>query len=70
MPVYSYKCRNCEHKFEKKMTLNQKEEEKVIICPECASENTFQTFDRVGFLGGSQSSGCSGSCPGDKSCCG
>jgi len=52
------------------MTLNQKEEEKVIICPECASENTFQTFDRVGFLGGSQSSGCSGSCPGDKSCCG
>ncbi|MFW6382378.1 MAG: FmdB family zinc ribbon protein [Bacillota bacterium] len=70
MPVYSYKCRNCEHKFEREMTISQKEEENVIICPECGSENTFQTFDRVGFLGGSKVSGCSGSCPSDKSCCG
>ncbi|MBF8435775.1 zinc ribbon domain-containing protein [Halanaerobiaceae bacterium Z-7014] len=69
MPVYSYKCRKCEHKFEKEMTISQKEENEVINCPECKSDNIFQTFDRVGLLGGSKNSSCSGSCPADRSCC-
>ena len=69
MPVYVFKCRNCEYKFEKEMTISQKEEAEIISCPECKSDNIFQIFDRVGFVGGSQTSSCSGSCPADKSCC-
>ncbi len=52
------------------MNISQKEDKKSIKCLECDSDNTFQTFDRVGFIGGSQTSSCSGSCPTDKNCCG
>ncbi|MGM0421164.1 MAG: FmdB family zinc ribbon protein [Bacillota bacterium] len=73
MPVYTYKCRKCEHKFELEATIKAKEVGLDASCPDCSSQDTFQTFTRVGFLGGVQagSGGCSsGTCPGDKSCCG
>ena len=42
MPMYRYKCTNCDHEFEKLMKLRGKSSDKIPVdCPECGcSENT------------------------------
>ncbi len=58
MPSYNFKCNSCGEKFLLELTIEDREALKPI-CPECGSEDVFQTFDGVGVL--SCSSGSSGS---------
>jgi putative FmdB family regulatory protein len=41
MPVYDYLCNDCHKEFEKVLTLNEHEKEK-ITCPHCGSKNVEQ----------------------------
>ncbi len=41
MPVYEYLCNDCQHSFEKILTLSEHEHEPVK-CPKCESENVVQ----------------------------
>jgi len=71
MPTYEYLCRQCNHKFEKKMTAEEKKKTK-ISCPQCSSEEVRQQFFGLSLSGkknkGGDSSG--GCCGGGPSCCG
>ena len=42
MPLYRYRCENCEIEFTKLMTLKEREDKNAhVFCPECGcSENT------------------------------
>lgn len=71
MPTYEYLCRRCTHVFEKRMTLEEKQNAKAT-CPKCGSEDVRQQFFGVSFVGkktggGKTSGGCCGDGPG---CCG
>ena len=63
MPIFEYKCKNCDNKFEilHKSSLNQEE----VICPVCNSKDSkklLSTFSAAS-LSTSTGSGCqSGSC--------
>ncbi|MDI6868565.1 MAG: zinc ribbon domain-containing protein [Coprothermobacterota bacterium] len=69
MPIYEYRCLDCQNKFE---VLHLNQEEKEIICPNCGSKNikrVMSTFACSG-LDNVPSSGCS-SCSGSScSSCG
>lgn len=72
MPTYEYLCRRCTHVFEKRMTLEEKQNAKAT-CPKCGSEDVRQQFFGVNFLGkktggGGASGGCCGG--GGTGCCG
>ncbi|RME66196.1 MAG: zinc ribbon domain-containing protein [Nitrospirae bacterium] len=69
MPIYEYKCENCDKDFEVLVFGNQK-----VKCPECGSENIKKKFSVFGMSGvekpfagtsagcsscGSKGSGCS-----------
>jgi putative FmdB family regulatory protein len=41
MPVYDYLCNDCHKEFEKVLTLNEHEKDKVV-CPHCGSKNVEQ----------------------------
>ena len=70
MPTYEYLCRRCAHVFEKKMTIEEKENA-MTTCPNCGSEDVRQQFFGVNFFGkktgGRNSSG--GCCGGGTGCC-
>jgi len=71
MPTYEYQCRKCRLTFEKRMTVEEKKNTKVV-CPHCDSDQVRQQFFGVSFSGkknppGNPSGGCCGSGP---SCCG
>lgn len=63
MPIFEYKCKQCENKFEvlHKSSVNQED----VFCPKCNSKENkklLSTFSASGFSS-SSSSGCeSGSC--------
>ncbi|HEY77515.1 MAG TPA: zinc ribbon domain-containing protein [Dehalococcoidia bacterium] len=42
MPIYEYKCRNCNEKFE--VRRNLQDEEKEVKCPRCESRDTQRVF--------------------------
>ena len=71
MPTYEYRCRRCNHVFEKRMTVEEKKNAKVS-CPQCDSEEVRQQFFGLNLSGkknarGNSSGGC---CGGGPSCCG
>lgn len=72
MPIYEYRCLDCQKKFE---VLHLNQEEKEIICPYCQSKNIkriMSIFASSGFddLLGTSGSGCS-TCSGSScSTCG
>ncbi len=72
MPTYTYKCRSCKQEFSLEATMQEKDRGLEANCPTCDDGDVFQTFSRVGVLGGSSGgSSCSAtSCPSDRSCCG
>jgi putative FmdB family regulatory protein len=41
MPVYDYTCNDCHKNFEKVLTLNEHDKDK-IVCPHCSSKNVEQ----------------------------
>ena len=58
MPTYNYKCKECSQSYNIELTLSEKEDYQPE-CPACQSTDVFQTFNRVGVLGGSQPGGSS-----------
>jgi len=52
MPIYEYKCSDCESEFE---ILVRGEDGKKLNCPQCGSENIDRLFSSFGFSMGSSS---------------
>ena len=57
MPIYEYKCKNCENVFSK-LTFNT---ESKVECPECKSEDTERLISTIASSSGGSSSSCGGS---------
>jgi putative FmdB family regulatory protein len=68
MPIYEYKCQDCQKKFE---VLHRAGEEKEVVCPYCGSKNAKRVMSVFATTGlDVPSSGCS-SCSGSScSTCG
>ena len=50
MPIYNYRCTNCNIEFEKIMSLKDRYENKVlVICPSCGSEENNIMVARTSF---------------------
>jgi putative FmdB family regulatory protein len=67
MPKYSYKCQDCDNKFEVEASIKEKEEGgKKFNCPKCKSEKTKQIFSLKSLFSNDKNSGggccCSGGC--------
>lgn len=67
MPRYDYKCPDCGHAFEVRMSMSDYSASKRPSCPECGSENTERSFSSVGVLVGSRTGG-GGSAAGGGGC--
>ena len=71
MPRYKYHCRECENTFIIEASIKEKSAGLDPVCPECESDNVYQSFSSVGVIGGSggnNSGGCS-TCPPGAGCC-
>ena len=73
MPTYRYKCRKCEQTFSLQASIEEKSKGLSPECPDCGSEDVFQSFANIGVIGSSSSgkgnqNGCS-SCPPGAGCC-
>ena len=42
MPTYEYRCKKCEHRFERSATLGEHEGQPKPRCPECKGRNVEQ----------------------------
>ena len=42
--IYSYRCSECKHEFEKVLRMSQMEEPEGEPCPECKAEGTVKSF--------------------------
>lgn len=49
MPNYDFDCKQCNHQFEARLSLTQKEAGVKPNCPQCQSENTVQAFRTMMF---------------------
>ena len=50
MPLYRYKCNDCNEVFEKIMSLSERYKDKVVIvCPDCGSEENSSLMSRTSF---------------------
>ena len=51
MPKYSFKCKDCEKKFDVEATIKEREEgSEKFNCPKCKSKNTKQVFSLHSFF--------------------
>lgn len=52
MATYAYKCSDCDHVFDLKATIKEKEEGKnaKFVCPKCQSKNIKQEFSAANFI--------------------
>jgi len=57
MPIYEFKCDDCDHCFEKLCFAS--EQEAHFECPNCGSENTHKLMSCASFMGGSKGGFCS-----------
>jgi putative FmdB family regulatory protein len=61
MPLYKYRCSDCQEEFEELVSFSQSEE---VVCPKCGSHNTrklVSTFAALRGGNGSSSVSCGGS---------
>ena len=59
MPIYEYKCNDCDQKFE---LLRSCSDNSDIVCPECGKGNVIKMFSAFsGGVSGSTSRGCAAS---------
>ncbi|NLJ73384.1 MAG: zinc ribbon domain-containing protein [Firmicutes bacterium] len=50
MPLYDYRCRECDSVFEVKLTLEEKGQGVTPSCPQCKSTKVVQAFSPVGYI--------------------
>ncbi|MDA3970868.1 MAG: zinc ribbon domain-containing protein [Desulfobulbaceae bacterium] len=55
MPIYEFKCRDCNKKFETILTSSAKVS--TVICPECKSKNIMKTISSSSYRLSTSSSG-------------
>ncbi len=68
MPIYEYKCNNCENVFEE---LVSSDPGKPLPYPKCSSEDTKKLMSAAGIGTSSKSEpACAATCPTPNSCCG
>ena len=67
MPRYDYRCDDCGHAFEVRMSMSEYSEGNKPECPSCHSANTERTFSSVGVLTGSRAAS-GGSAAGAPGC--
>jgi putative FmdB family regulatory protein len=60
MPIYEYKCENCDCCFEKLVFGSDKE---PVSCPECKGKDVQRLLSCTGFIGSSGESRCSTGAP-------
>lgn len=66
MPKYSYKCNDCENKFEVEASIKENEEGgEKFCCPKCQSQKTKQIFSLMSFFSKDKNKG-GGCCCGGK----
>ena len=48
MPIYSYKCKGCEHEFEQQQTIAARNVPRYEPCPECgSSDDIIMTIKKI-----------------------
>ncbi len=47
MPLFEYRCEDCDHKFEK--LVRHADRDKVPDCPKCQGDNTTKMISRTSF---------------------
>lgn len=57
MPIYEFKCSNCEEFFEVLVMSSNKED--IVACPKCKSEEFERVISKANFAVGGSSSGTS-----------
>jgi putative FmdB family regulatory protein len=67
MPRYDYRCEDCGHAFDVRMSMSEYSESNKPDCPNCGSENAERTFGSIGVLTGS-SAASSGPSPRPAGC--
>lgn len=50
MPTYEYKCRGCDHEFERILSIKEYDDKREQTCSECGSEDTFRIFTSCNFV--------------------
>jgi putative FmdB family regulatory protein len=56
MPIFEFKCKNCDHVFEE-FLFSSNTESATIVCPKCGSENADKLMSAFSSSGGSASLG-------------
>ena len=59
MPLYEYKCNDCDYQFEELVSYSKSNE---MTCPNCGSEETQKLVSAFATIGSSASGGSSNSC--------
>lgn len=70
MPIYEYKCNNCDHVFEE---LVSSEPQKPFPCPKCASDNIEKIMSAAAVgksTGSAEVPSCASTCSLSNPCCG
>lgn len=52
MPLYEYKCKNCEHSFKKMSSVDSRKDPETVPCTECNETQVFQVIGTPGIVGG------------------
>jgi len=50
MPLYNYRCKECEKEFETMLSLREKEENNPVFCKTCGSENVSALISKTAFI--------------------
>jgi len=58
MPVYTYRCKDCEKEFDLLVGVGKSDEEEELKCPKCGSKNTERLLTAFGTGGISSASSC------------
>ncbi|MCD6385759.1 zinc ribbon domain-containing protein [Candidatus Sumerlaeota bacterium] len=61
MPIYEYRCKECNHRFED--LIRNESEAHSVKCPKCGSKSIEKLMSSAGIQMNSSSSGGASSCP-------
>ena len=71
MPIYEFRCEDCDEVFEVRASIKEKEAGLELKCPKCESENARQLLSHVMVLHGSDGVSLTPGCGPDRGpgCC-